>query len=71
MTSTVKLSRRLAALVVLTFALPALSQPNTVHKTTSQHQPFPPPVYHTVTVRTVVEASGEVLPHTHPGVEMA
>lgn len=63
-------SLRIAALAVLSIASAVVAQPNTVHKTTLQDQPFPPPVYHSVTVRTVVDAGGEVLPHTHPGVEM-
>jgi quercetin dioxygenase-like cupin family protein len=70
MTSATRLGLSLASLVVLTFVSTAIAQPNTVHKTTLQDQPFPPPVYHSVTVRTVVDAGGEVLPHTHPGVEM-
>ncbi|THD54646.1 cupin domain-containing protein [Phenylobacterium sp.] len=70
--SAARLSLSFASLVVLTLASApaAISQPNTVHKTTLQDQPFPPPVYHSVTVRTVVDAGGEVLPHTHPGAEM-
>jgi quercetin dioxygenase-like cupin family protein len=63
-------SLRIAALVAPFLASAAISQPSTVHKTTLQDQPFPPPVYHSVTVRTLVDAGGEVLPHTHPGVEM-
>jgi len=70
MTSAARNRLRLAALVVLGLASAAVTQPNTVHKTPLQDQPFPPPVYHSVTVRTVVDAGGEVLPHTHPGVEM-
>jgi len=74
MASTDRLSLCLAALVGVTLALAAVAvavaQPNTVHKTTLQDQPFPPPVYHSVTVRTLVDFGGEVLPHTHPGVEM-
>jgi quercetin dioxygenase-like cupin family protein len=54
----------------LTLATAAGAQPTAVHKTTLQEQPFPPPRYHTVTVRTVVDTGGEVAPHTHPGVEM-
>jgi quercetin dioxygenase-like cupin family protein len=60
----------LAALAALSIASTAIAQPTTVHKTTLQDQPFPPPVYHSVTVRTLVDAGGEVSPHTHPGVEM-
>ena len=69
-TSTGRQGLLLAALVVPILASAAGAQPNTVHKTTLQDQPFPPPVYQSVTVRTVVDAGGEVLPHTHPGVEM-
>jgi quercetin dioxygenase-like cupin family protein len=60
----------LAALLVLSLATAAVAQPSTVHKTTLQDAPFPPPVYHSVTVRTVVDPGGAVPPHTHPGVEM-
>ena len=64
------LGLHLASLVVLTFASAAGAQPNAVHKTTLQDRPFPSPVYHTATVRTVVDTGGEVAPHTHPGIEM-
>jgi quercetin dioxygenase-like cupin family protein len=70
MRTAARLSLGLASFAVLALGTPALSQPSTVHKTTLQDQPFPPPVYRSVTVRTVVDAGGEVLPHTHPGVEM-
>jgi quercetin dioxygenase-like cupin family protein len=70
MTSSTRLSLHLASLVVLTLASAASAQPNAVHKTTLQDTPFPPPVYHTATVRTVVDPGGEVAPHTHPGIEM-
>ncbi len=53
------------------FALAAVAQPSAIHKTTLQDQPFPPPTYHSVTVRTVVDSGGLVAPHTHPGAEMA
>ena len=59
-----------AALAAITLAPAASAQPGAVHKTTLQDQPFPPPKYHTVTVRTVVDAGGLVAPHTHPGLEM-
>ena len=64
-----KLGVALAA-ALLAIAPTASAQPSAVHKTTLQDQPFPPPKYHTVTVRTLVDASGEVAPHTHPGLEM-
>jgi quercetin dioxygenase-like cupin family protein len=70
MTSADKIGLALAALTVLALAPAAGAQPSTVRKTTLQDQPFPPPKYHTVTVRTVVDAGGEVAPHTHPGLEM-
>ncbi len=67
-----RLPHRLAltALVALPLAPAAEAQPATVHKTTLQDRPFPPPRYHTATVRTVVDPRGEVAPHTHPGIEM-
>jgi quercetin dioxygenase-like cupin family protein len=70
MTSIVRASLRLTALAALLLASAAAAQPNTVHKTTLQDAPFPPPAYHSATVRTVVDPGGEVAPHTHPGVEM-
>ena len=60
----------LAAAMFAAAALPAAAQPSAFTKTTLQDQDFPPPIYHTVTVRTVVRHGGEVAPHTHPGVEM-
>jgi quercetin dioxygenase-like cupin family protein len=65
------MSRPALALALAMLATAAASQPSAVHKTTVQQQEFPGPVYHTVTVRTVVDPGGEVAPHTHPGVEMA
>jgi quercetin dioxygenase-like cupin family protein len=59
-----------AALAAVTLAPAAGAQPSAVHKATLQDQPFPPPRYHTVTVRTVVDPAGLVAPHTHPGLEM-
>jgi quercetin dioxygenase-like cupin family protein len=59
-----------AALSALTVALPAIGQVSPVHKTTLQDVPFPPPKYHSVTVRTVVDPNGETPRHMHPGVEM-
>jgi quercetin dioxygenase-like cupin family protein len=59
-----------ALLGALLLASAAAAQPDAVHKTTLQDAPFPPPVYHTATVRTVVDPGGEVAPHTHPGIEM-
>lgn len=58
------------AAALLSLASLAGAQPDAVHKTTLQDQPFPPPTYHTATVRTVVDPGGEVVPHTHPGLEM-
>jgi quercetin dioxygenase-like cupin family protein len=58
------------ALAALALAPAAGAQPSAVHKTTLQDQPFPAPKYHSVTVRTLVDAGGEVAPHTHPGLEM-
>jgi quercetin dioxygenase-like cupin family protein len=70
MISAGKFGVALAALAALAIAPAVGAQPSAVHKTTLQDQPFPPPHYHTVTVRTVVDAGGEVAPHTHPGLEM-
>lgn len=70
MISLAKAGLRLTALVALSLASPASTQPDMVHKTTFQDRPFPAPLYHTATVRTVVDRGGEVQPHTHPGIEM-
>jgi quercetin dioxygenase-like cupin family protein len=70
MISTARPGLRLTALAAVCFASVAGAQPSPVHKTTLQDQPFPPPVYHTATVRTVVDRGGRVAPHTHPGLEM-
>jgi quercetin dioxygenase-like cupin family protein len=62
----------LATLLAAVSLTTASAQPNAVHKTTLQQQPFPPaPAYHSITVKTVVDPGGLVAPHTHPGVEMA
>ena len=70
MISTTKIGLYLLALTALALAPAAAAQPSAVHKTTLQDQPFPPPEFHTATVRTVVDPAGEVAPHTHPGIEM-
>ena len=49
----------------------AMAQANAVHRTPLQDQPFPAPMYHSLTTKTVVDQGGTVLPHTHPGVEMS
>jgi len=59
------------AVAALACASAGDAQPTAVHKTTLLDAPFPAPPLHTVTVRTLVDAGGEVQPHTHPGVEMA
>jgi quercetin dioxygenase-like cupin family protein len=61
----------LSAFAAGLLATAAGAQSSAVHKTTLQDQPFPPPIYHTATVRTVVDPGGEVAPHTHPGLETA
>lgn len=58
-------------LILLAPGPAALAQPSAVHKTTLQARPFPPPIYGTVMIKTVVDKGGMVAPHTHPGVEMA
>ena len=58
-------------ITLLALALPAGAQPSAIHKETLQEQPFPAPIYHTVTIKTVVDHDGLVDLHTHPGVEMA
>jgi quercetin dioxygenase-like cupin family protein len=49
----------------------AMAQANAVHRTPLQEQAFPSPGYHSITVKTLVDQGGTVLPHTHPGVEMS
>jgi quercetin dioxygenase-like cupin family protein len=68
MTSTAGAGLGLAALIALASVVGA--QTNAVHKTTLQDVPFPPPQFHTTTIRTVVARGGQVAPHTHPGIEM-
>jgi quercetin dioxygenase-like cupin family protein len=68
MTSKAAAGLGLAALIFIASA--AGAQTSAVHKTTLQDVPFPPPQYHTTTIRTVVDRGGVVEPHTHPGVEM-
>jgi quercetin dioxygenase-like cupin family protein len=68
MTSTTGAGLGLAALIALASVVGA--QTNMVHKTTLQDLAFPPPQFHTVTIRTVVDRGGELAPHTHPGIEM-
>lgn len=71
MVSRARLALILAALCASSLASAAGGQPNKVHKTTLQEQQFPPPLYHTVTMKAVVDPGGEVTRHTHPGAEMA
>ena len=47
------------------------AQASAVHRTPLQDLPFPPPIYHTATIKAVVDPGGAVMPHTHPGIEMA
>jgi quercetin dioxygenase-like cupin family protein len=71
MLAAVRTGLSLTAIAAVSLASAAAAQPNMVHKTTLQDRPFPPPHYHTATVRTVVDPGGMVAPHTHPGIEMA
>jgi quercetin dioxygenase-like cupin family protein len=64
-------SALLAAAGLLAMAAPAAAQTDKVHRTVLQDQPFPAPVYHTATVKVIVDRGGEVTAHTHPGAEMA
>jgi quercetin dioxygenase-like cupin family protein len=50
---------------------PVLAQASAVHREQLEEQAYPAPGYHSVTVKTTVDAGGTVLPHTHPGVEMS
>jgi quercetin dioxygenase-like cupin family protein len=61
----------LSSLLAAGLASAAGAQTNAVHRTPLQDLPFPPPIYHTATIKAVVDPGGEVMPHTHPGVEMA
>ncbi len=71
MLSRARLVLLLTALCAASLASAAEGQPSKVHRTTLQEQQFPPPLYHTITIKAVVDPGGEVLPHTHPGAEMA
>jgi quercetin dioxygenase-like cupin family protein len=68
--ATLRRATALGALALAALPAAAIGQASAVHRTTLQEQPFPPPNLHTVTVRVIVDPGGEVLPHTHPGVEM-
>jgi quercetin dioxygenase-like cupin family protein len=70
MTSVARTGLCLASVALLSVASAAGAQPNAVHRSTLQDRPFPAPVYHTATLRVVVDRGGEVAPHTHPGIEM-
>jgi quercetin dioxygenase-like cupin family protein len=61
----------MAVASVLLLPAAANAQANAVHRTPLQDQPFPAPLYHSLTTKTVVDQGGTVLPHTHPGVEMS
>jgi quercetin dioxygenase-like cupin family protein len=61
----------LTPLLLVLPAHAANAQASAVHRTTLQDQDFPPPIYHSTTVKVVVDAKGIVARHTHPGVEMA
>ncbi len=58
-------------ILAIGLASTAGAQASAVHRTPLQDVPFPPPTYHTVTTKAVVDPGGEVMPHTHPGIEMA
>jgi quercetin dioxygenase-like cupin family protein len=58
---------RAAAIGFLVFAAVTA---HAASRTQLQEQRFPAPRYHTVTVKAVVDAGGQVPPHTHPGIEM-
>ncbi len=75
-TGTVLTTTRLAARLLLPIlavglAPAAHAQASAVHRTVLLDVPFPPPTYHTVTTKVVVDPGGEIMPHTHPGVEVA
>ena len=59
------------AIAAMLLSTAAQAQSNAVHRLVLQDQPFPSPIYHSVTVKTSVDQGGTVLPHTHPGVEMS
>jgi quercetin dioxygenase-like cupin family protein len=61
----------LSPLLLVLPAHAANAQASAVHRTILQDQDFPPPAFHTTTVRVVVDTKGIVARHTHPGVEMA
>jgi len=62
-----------AAFLILSFGLArvAFGQASALHRSTLQELPFPAPEYHTVTTRAAVDVGGTVMPHIHPGIEMA
>lgn len=62
-----------AMFLIMSFGMAqaAFGQASALHRSTLQELPFPAPNYHTVTTRAAVDVGGTVLPHTHPGIEMA
>lgn len=58
------------AIAALLVSTQAHAQANAVHRAPLEEQAYPVG-YHSVTVKTMVDKGGTVLPHTHPGVEMS
>ena len=58
------------AIAAMLFSTQAFAQANAVHRAPLEEQTYPSG-YHSVTVKTTVDAGGTVMPHTHPGVEMS
>ncbi len=58
-------------IISLGMAQAAFGQASALHRSTLQELEFPSPNYHTVTTRAAVDIGGTVMPHTHPGIEMA
>lgn len=64
--------KRIAILLLsVGMAQAAFGQASALHRSTLQELAFPAPVFHTVTTRAELDPGGTVMPHTHPGIEMA
>jgi quercetin dioxygenase-like cupin family protein len=58
------------AIAALLVSTQAFAQASAVHRVPLEEQAYPEG-HHSLTVKTIVDKGGTVLPHTHPGVEMS
>jgi quercetin dioxygenase-like cupin family protein len=60
--------RAALAIAALLVSTGAFAQASAVHRAPLEEQAYPSG-FHAVTVKTIVDHGGTVLPHTHPGIE--